>query len=257
MTIQRGNLLLAPVLFLSLLLSPYISAFDSWRIPPGEWTQRDVERLLNDSPWCLQVEATMDDPLDQREETPMPLPGAAEAGMPGGGVQDGKPRWDGGIGKNRMGRLATIPVTVRWDSATVVQQALQRKHDPGVAELSAAAPKNFILTVVGLLPANQGLGPATLQTKSSSDSGPTVHTTEELLEWFMGNARLMEKGQPSLQPKNVEIDSTTGAVRIFFNRSDEFVAHKRDVYFVTRFGSMNVTARFRPKDMLVAGHPDL
>jgi hypothetical protein len=262
MTTQRTDLLLTRALFLSLLLSPYICAADSWRIAPANWTHQDVERLLSDSPWALQVDATMDDPADVREDTPAPLPGAAEAGLPGAGVQDGKPRWDGGIGRNRMGHLATIPVTVRWDSANIIQQALEHAHTPGAAALAAASTSDFIITVVGLLPRSQTKSAATIQPRSSSDDNnedrrAQARSTEETLEWFMANSRLLPKGQAALHPLNVKIDEDDGSVHLFFTRLDELASHKRDVLFVTRFGTMNIQARFRTKDMLVNRKPDL
>lgn len=199
--------------------------------------------------------ATMDDPDDVREPSSGPLPGAAEAGMAGAGVQDGKPRWDGGIAKNRMGQLATIPVTVRWESAKIIQQALEREHGNSSLGVSASSNK-FEITVIGLLPANQNLFPPGIEANSSSDPSAQKRTAEETLEWFMANSRLLMKGETSEQPVNVKIDKG-GAVRVFFNRSQPLLAHKRDVFFVTRFGSMNVQARFRVKDMVVDGHPDL
>jgi hypothetical protein len=247
-------LLLIPSFFLLLLLSPYSYASETWRKPSGDWTQQDMNRLLNDSPWALQVEATMDDPADVREETQAPLPGAAEAGMAGAGVQDGKPRWDGGIGKNRMGHLATIPVLVRWDGASIVQEALKRSQ----VDFVPAAKSNVVITVIGLLPAGHAGVPNTMHDTSSSDPGVSIpKTSEENLEWFMANSRLLAKGEAPEPPQNVKIDPKSGAVHLYFLRSDEALSHKRDVTFITRYGAMNVQARFRIKDMRVDGRPDL
>lgn len=199
----------------------------------------------------------MDDPADKPEISNEVPPETSQAGQPAYARLGTTPRWDGAITKNRMGHLATIPVTVRWDSAAVVRHALEAAHEPGVEKINAAAPNDFVITVVGLLPGNTPGAPATLQTKSSSDDGARVRSAEENLEWFMGNSHLQAKGGSTLQPENVTIDTATGAVHLFFRRSPGLTAHKRDVLFTTRFGTMNVQARFRIKDMTVNGQPDL
>jgi hypothetical protein len=255
MTIQGAYLLRIASLFLLFLLSPYSYSSETWHPPSGDWTQQDLNRLLHESPWSLQVEATMEDPADVREETQAPLPGAAEAGMAGTGVQDGKPRWDGGIGKSRMGHLATIPVLVRWDSAHIIQEALKRSQTDFVPDARA----RFVITVIGLLPAGHAGSLTAAQASSSSDADtpPLPKSTQENLEWFMANSQLIAKGQKAENPLNVKIDPKTGAVYLFFARTDAVLAHKRDVLFVTRYGAMHVQARFRTKDMRVDGQPDL
>jgi hypothetical protein len=203
----------------------------------------------------------MDDPDEKVDDGPTPLPASiTQAGQPqaGNGNLSTNTRWDGAISKHRMGHLATIPVTVRWDSAAVMRQALVHEHDASAAAVSAAAPNNFIITVVGLLPSKQVKGPAAIENKSSSDDGTAqARSTEEILEWFMGNSLLMEKGLTSIRPQNVQVDPDSGVIHMFFARSDAFVAHKKEIQFVTRFGSMSLVAHFRLKDMVVDGKPDL
>lgn len=254
-------MLLRRALFLLFLLLPYTWAADAWKTPPAQWTPSDADKVLNDSPWAIRTDAFMDDPADkddQPEFTPPPngegQPGAT--GRNAGGTNNGV-RWDGGISKNRRGHLATIPVMVRWDSASVVRQALQYKHDPEAAEVKDASADNFIISVTGLLPPKQASAPATLNASSSADDEAHTRTTEEILEWFMTNSHLGPKGGDPLQPQNVKIDPDTGSVLLFFKRSDDLLAHKRDLLFATRFGSMNVHTKFRLKDMLIDGRPEL
>ena len=255
---QREDLLLKQSIFLLFLLAAYISGAEPWRTPVSKWSQNDANRVLNQSPWAIPTQATMDDPKDQ-EEQPLPAPPAGE-GQPGARSTSGpnNMRWDGAISKNRIGQLATIPVMVRWDSAGVVRQALALNHDAGASALAAAAPGNFIIEVDGLLPARQDKQIATLQGKSSSDDdGARARTAEEMLEWFMTNSHLLVKGENSIEPQNVRIDAENGTVFVYFKRRDDLLEHKKDVLFVTRFGSMSVQTRFRTKDMMVDGHPDL
>jgi len=252
MTIQWGSLLRLRLLLTILLLSPFVRAATDKHL--------DAKQLLTSSPWTAQVEATMDDPADVpeiSEEVPRTI---TQAGQPnvGNGNTDINTRWDGQIGRSRMGRLATIPVMVRWDSAAVIRHALEERHDVNAAAFTAAAPRNFILTVVGLLPAKAVKSPAKLEAQSSSDDGTDqARTTEEILEWFMGNSLIFVKGHAALRPQNVKVDPDSGTVHLFFERADSLMAKKPELQFVTRYGTMNVQAKFRVKDMLVDGRPDL
>jgi len=255
MTIQPASLLRLHFVLTFLIFSPYVHASDKGQGPKG-----DAKQLLTSSPWTVQVEATMDDPADVPEVSTEVPKSISQAGQPnqGNGNLDINTRWDGQIGKSRMGRLATIPVMVRWDSAAVIRHALEERHDADVAAFNAAAPASFILTVVGLLPAKAVKGSATIQPKSSSDdAGDQVRSAEEILEWFMGNSLIFVKGQPALRPQNVKVDAETGTVHLFFNRTDAAVSNKHDLQFVTRYGSMSVQAKFRVKEMMVDGRPDL
>jgi hypothetical protein len=253
MTIQLGALLPTQLLlFVILVLSPSVRAASTKALDP--------QKLLNSSPWAIQVEGTMNDPADEPEISDAVPTTISQAGQPNvnNGNLSTNTRWDGQIGKSRMGHLATIPVVVRWDSARVIQHVLEQQHDADALALTTAAPQNFIISVVGLLPSKLVNGPATLKAKSSGgDDGVQVKTTEEILEWFMGNSLLTAKGQAPIRPQNVKINPETGAVHLFFPRSDAFVAHKHDVQLVTRYGNMNVQAKFHLKDMLVDGKPDL
>ncbi len=207
----------------------------------------------------------MDDPADVPDDTRSEVPKSiSQAGQPnqGTGNLDINTRWDGQAGRSRKGHLATIPIMVRWDSAAIVRHALEERHDADVAAFTAAAPANFILSVVGLLPAKSVKGPATLepalQAKSSSsdDAADQAHNTEVTLEWFMDNSLIFAKGQAALRPQNVTVDADSGTVHLFFTRNNE-LAKKHEVEFVTRYGTINVRTKFRVKDMAVDGRPDL
>jgi len=72
----------------------------------------------------------------------------------------------------------------------------------------------------------------------------------------MGNSLIFVKGQPALRPQNVKVDPGSGTIHLFFSRSDT-LEKKHDAEFVTRYGTMNVQAKFHMKDMTVDGRTDL
>jgi hypothetical protein len=251
MTIQWASLLRLRMVLTILLVSPCLrGASDKYG---------DAKQLLTRSPWAAQVEATMDDPADVPEiSTDVPR-SISQAGQPnvGNGNMGINTRWDGQIGRNRKGHLPTIPVMVRWDSAAIIRHALEARQDANAAAFNAAAPASFILSVIGLLPAKTVQRPARQSRSSSDEEAHQAKSKEEILEWFMGNSLILMKGQTAMRPKNVTMDEDSGTIHLFFNRADPVMAKKPDLQFETRYGTVNVEARFRVKDMLVDGRPDL
>ncbi len=246
------------IYFFTIAAAPLPAEKQSVAKKPAEWSQAGPDRILSDSPWSLPVSAVMDDPADRSDPAPAPLPGAKEAGLPGTtGSQAGQQRWDGGVGKNRMGRLPTIPVVVRWESAATLQTALKQKLHPLTGSLAEAASKDFILEVTGLIPAHRYRTQTLMGSRKSSSTDDTSDPTdpEEVLESFMAHSLLILKGT-GIQPENVRLDADTGAIHIFFPRR-ELPKKEKEILFSTSFGTMRVQARFRLKDMLLQGKPDL
>lgn len=215
---------------------------------PEQWTKEDVQRILSNSPWAQSANATFPDPRkDETPESVYSMPGAAQAGMAGSrGATDG--RWDGGVGRNTgIGLMPTLPVVVRWDSALPIRQALARQKAP--LEV-LGEPKNYIITVEGLVPADQYRRTGQLQTKSSSDGArENVNDPEHLLEGLMANSKLLIKGRIPLACQDAKVDPETGAVHLFFPKSFEIKPSDKEVTFTTRFGSLSVEKRFRLSDM--------
>lgn len=230
---------------------------------PQSWTATDAEQILNDSPWAQPAEATLP---DTREERPVPvqaLPGPAQAGLPNpkAGATDG--RWDGGVSANKTGGpLPTLTVLVRWESAAVVKLAHARLkalgQDAG-PDLPPDAVNDYVLTVVGLVPAKNYKAAGKLSGKSSSDERgeSEAGATERLLENFMSNSTLMNREGASVKPHNIQIDPGTGTVRLYFPRSLDIQAKDKDAYLATRYGSLTVHKRFHLSELLYKGKLEL
>jgi hypothetical protein len=239
---------------LSIALTSLLWAAQPWEKKAADWSAADVQRLLTTSPWAQAVDATVTDPQDQPEPpAPEPLPGAKEAGLKGGPTT---PRWDGGVGRNRMGRLPTIPVVVRWDSAAPILEALNRSgglkpHTEG------APPQDYCITVLGLVPTGRYRAAGKPETTSRSDDAIDARNPEELLEAFMLSSRLRPRGAAEIRPGNVRLDPATGAVYIFFPRTHAIELNQKEVLFVTRFGGLNVRTKFRLAAMKYQGKLEL
>jgi hypothetical protein len=192
----------------------------------------------------------MADPRDEREEYSAPLPGAERAGLAGktNPTSNGG-RWDGGVGRNQMGSLPSLPVVVRWDSALPVREALRRS---GGAPDSDVAP-DYIITVTGLIPAGRYRSAGHAEASSNSDNSSDPRNPEQLLEAFMSFSRLLPRGAAAIAPRNARLDSASGDIHIFFPRTHPIEASSKEVLFLTRFGGFTVRAKFRIKDMRYHG----
>jgi len=250
-----------PVFLCTALL---VFAADPWNKSSQKWTRDDAQRVLTASPWAALAKPTFDDDDDNRiEEQAAPLPGAAQAGVAGArGATDG--HWDGGVGKMRRGSLPTLPILIRWDSALPVREATAKLGNSAAAQDTSAtsvgddqAAKDYVITVVGLVPAKRYRDQGQLSGTSRSDDTVDGHDPEELLEGLMSSTRLLRHGRPALAPENVKLDGATGVVHIFFPRTDPILPSDKDIVFATQFGALTVRQAFRLKDMTYQGRLEL
>lgn len=248
---------LTAVLFLPTAVLLCGSPFDKdpWTKVPEKWSVADAQRILNVSPWAQVANATFADGDDREPPPPGPTPGAAEAGMAGPrGATDG--HWDGGIGKHPTGAMPTLPVLIRWDSALPVRQATLRVGDFKPVD-NALAAKDYVITMVGLVPAKRYHDAGKLESASNSDDTVDAHDPEEMLEGLMSASRLVRHGHPQLAPENVKIDGATGTLHILFPRTDPILPREKDVLFHTRFGSVTIEKVFHLHEMAYDGRLEL
>jgi hypothetical protein len=217
---------------------------------PAAWTAKDIEQILTSSPWAQPAVAAF---TAKEKELPQPgsLPGVAQAGLAGPrGVTDG--RWDGGVGRNTSGELPRLNVSVRWDSALPVREALKKSESraEGKPVSDNEVPQSYVITVTGLIPAGHYKGQGRLETRSSSgDSGPNSPNPEQALEGLMGSSSLRIPGKKVISPEDVKFEPETGALHLYFPRTTPIEISDKEVAFATRFGSLYVEKRFRLKEM--------
>jgi hypothetical protein len=238
-------------------------AAQPWNKNPSKWTAEDARHILLDSPWAQEANAAFGPELRPEDIPAPPLPGAAEAGIAGTKPNSGA-NWDGGPGRDTSGRSPILEVTVRWDSALPVREAILKlpasDRVAGDIYTPAQAAKDYIITVTGLVPAGRYESAGKLQTQSSSDendSGWKVQDPEPLLEGVMGTSRLIPKDGAPIRPEDVKLDAATGTLHLFFPRSAAIGAGGKDVTFFVQFGSMHVTRKFRVRDMMYDGRLEL
>jgi hypothetical protein len=241
-----------PVLFAACLIA--LGASQPWTSKDFTlWTAAEVEKVLTDSPWAQQVMASFGQPL-QPEDMPVTPPPGAQGGMAGSrGVSDG--RWDGGVARNTgIGDVPSLPITVRWDSALPVRQALSRSQKDN--SVSARAVSDYIITIIGLASAS----PRTSAAPGDESRGGVEREPQDpaqVARAFIGNSALLPRGKPAIAPEDAKFDAATGAVQLFFPRSARISLSDKEVTFVTRFGSLTVQKKFHLKDMTFKGQLEL
>lgn len=252
-------------LFLTLIAGAalLLAASEPWTKSPQKWSAKDAERVLTSSPWAQPANAEFAAAQDDEPPPPGPLPGAAEAGMAGSsrGATDG--RWDGGVGKMPRGGVPTLPVLIRWDSALPVRDAQAqlangtRAADSDKVVTEEQASKDYVITLIGLVPAKRYRDTGQLGGVSTSDGRVDARDPEELLEGLMASSRLMRRGRPAIAPENVRLDAPTGTIHIFFPRTNPITLRDKDVVFTTQFGSITVRKVFHTEGMTFEGQLEL
>lgn len=219
---------------------------------PDQWSAKDIQRVLNDSPWARQTSATFNLAAES-EPPPAPLPGAAEAGLPGHTANPPGVRWDGGVGRAR-GPDPTLNVLVRWESALPVREALQRA--PGMhqaTETVGRLDKEYVISISGLVPADRYEPVPRLETESRSDGATDARNPARMLESLMAASVLQPKDKPPIRPDDAKLDAATGTLYIFFPRTERITSDDKEVIFGTRFGALTLQKQFRLKDMKYNG----
>jgi hypothetical protein len=239
-----------------------LSAGEPWKAKNAStWTPQDVEKVLSDSPWVQQAGALFSLAAEDPPEVPIPVPAAAPPGL-GGPVNSSSPRWDGGVGRSR-GPDPTLTVLIRWDSALPVREALQRSGpDPHQAYIDEHAAKDYIISIVGLVPGGRYRSVGHTASDSRSDDtedsrAVDARNPEEMLEALMTASSLTPKDKTAISPEDAKLDASTGTLHIFFPRTEPITAADKEVTFTTRFGALTVQKRFRLKDMKYQGQLEL
>jgi len=242
-------------LAVSLAAAPPWSKKDS-----GEWSDQEIERILYDSPWAQPSSATLSTRNRANAEPVGPVPGAAQAGMatPGGA---GAGRWDGGVGRAPgVGALPTIPVTIRWDSALPIREALTRLGKVASGSFADVSGQ-YVITIIGLVPAGQyserGRFVPRSQTDDMNGEPRSKQDPEQMLQGLTGSTRLRVRGHDAIAPVDVKLDADSGELHFLFPRGTNISEADKEVLFTARFGPMTIEKRFRLKDMRYKGKLEL
>jgi Glycine rich protein family len=222
----------------------------------AQWTDDDINKLLTDSPWAKEktVSPQRQQPYGQRG---MGRRGGMGGGYPGGGYPGGGGGYPGGGGGYPGGgggypSEQSMNVTIRWDSALPVQQALKRQGAAVADEakkVADASEKYYVIAVFGFhMP--------TTRSRYSDDSDQDRDrdsAADRLRNQLLDAAQLQPKGGRSLYAQDVQIEGGGSEIHFLFPRNPGIASSTKEVDFVLQVRDIKVEHKFHFSDMQYQG----
>ncbi|HEY7336021.1 MAG TPA: hypothetical protein VH639_14125 [Bryobacteraceae bacterium] len=255
---------LLPLLFIAALA---LWAADFWQAKPfTSWDQKEVQKILTDSPWARKLTVAM------------PGFGGGGGGNPGGGGGGGGkggrggpagPNNDPGIAGGGGGGIAessggggrgggfgggggdapaavatpSIPLLVSCRSALPIREALARFKfgaDAGTApdaKKLVEDPQMYYIIEVGGLP------------------GYVQPRDNEAKQALMKDSSLTAKGKDPLIPADIQFaqDGRNVDAYFIFPRMVQFTADDKEIEFIAKAGGLSIKQKFNLKNMVING----
>ena len=234
-----------------------------------DWSEKDVKKMLNSSPWAKQVSITMGGGMGGGMGGRGGGGygggggggglgggggggGAAGGGGAGGGLGGGgggtRMPGGGGYGGGAPGGMVrpTTMLVVRWSSSLPVKQAMVKARFAAEAETAkevqdalARPESHYIITVSGL--------PARMARMAENP------------ERIQQSAFLVRKKKPDLGVEHVQVSPMEGSVdlHLMFPRTEAITLEDKNVEFKAALGPMDVRKKFKLKDMVFNGNLEL
>jgi hypothetical protein len=226
---------------LLLLFSFGLAAAEYWQKPYTEWSDKDLAKMMTDSPWAKSASVSMAGPGGGGAAPPM-------AGGGGGGFGGhGGPQGGGGseYGPGAQGSSGpSFDVVARWQSALPIRQAFVRLKFGAEADKSAEAGKvlaeqerPYEIVLSGPMGMFLGGKPGDAAKALSEVSFLSSRRTGAI------KATQIEVGKPG----------KTMDVVFAFPRSMPFTVEDKEVELTTKLGTSALKYKFKLKDMVVSG----
>ena len=230
-------------------------AADVWDKPFQDWTDKDVQKVVTNSPWARQARAVLGDaiPLAAGRNRPPAVGDASstETGVPKGREPAGAARLGSAPSDFDQGPQSAqqIPVIVRWQSALPLRQAQMRGKYGKEAAVSPQAQK-FLTDE----PAIYVLGIAGLAGSIVSAGGG-----DQARQSIAEKSTLTVKGKEPLHPVSVDFvpNGSNVDVLIAFPRAMPITLEDQEVELASEIGRATVRYKFKLNDMLVRGKLEL
>jgi hypothetical protein len=259
--------------------------------PYQEWSQKEVAKLLSDSPWTRSATVDFDfSAMRGGLGGQQPGPGMGGPGMGGPGM--GGPGMGGpGMGGPGMSGMPEISATVMWRSALPIRQAMYQaavlQESPAAEALERALgeePAYHILALSGLpnpggpggprgpgdqrgpgqqapAPQDPGMQASGARTPPPGNRPPITDEQRQGMEKQM-EARMLANttltvGNETLAAERMErVQSGEKRILLFyFPKSRNLQPSDKEAKFETQMGPLKIAATFKAKDMIFATKP--
>jgi len=205
-----------------------VAAADVWETKPFlEWSEKEAEKVLADSPWAALISVALPPRL--------PQPSADTGG--GGG------RGGGGGAEGFGPGPARIRVTISWRSALPLKQAVVRQQMGQQGTLAADGQKLlaqeepfYVVALSGVPPQYTRPGP-----------GKTIESF------------LRRNGKPPIPAEQATTQPTRGGVLLMigFPKTDPVTLEDGDVEFEVKLDQITIKKKFKLKEMVFGGKLEL
>lgn len=259
-----------------------LRAADPWTKPPNTWTEKDLQRILTDSPWARQVSITL--------SAGMPMGGgggrrggrggaSVGVGIPDASVGGGSDPGMGGratMGEGMGGAVApTVTFYIRWQSAKPIKLATVRARLGAEADTSPQAREfvereepEYVIAVIGPPmgppPGEPRHGGAPGQKPDAEPHPPAARTgahegaatgAEPWIAELKQNTWLAWKDHEKVHPSSVVVSpgGQRGVVVFHFPKDHPVELEDKEVEFCMRRGPLEVRKKFRLRDMVYEG----
>jgi len=228
-------------------------AADFWTTKPfTEWNEKEVAKILDSSPWTgkVTVSAGAGGPgIAESGGSRAGGRGGGGGGGRGGGPQGDSVTADPGIdGNGGGGGSSGVSVTLLWQTALPVKQALAKRKfgaeagtSPDAKALVERVDQVYVLTLIGM--------PGSAMAAAQSDRKAA------LLE----STTLTATGKPPLKAVDVQVSGGRGAatVSFLFPKTTTFTVDDKEMEFSSRFGQTVLKHKFKLKDMVFNGKVEM
>ena len=231
------------VLGVWVLASAALLAADFWEDKDfTTWSDKQVEKMLTDSPWSRKVSIRIPNTLLARRVGGL---SGGRVGSGGGVGRAGGGGGAGGAGAGNLGGGGFMPpprrtqFPLRWLSALPVKQAMVREGVAGAAPIPADAQPlleqdepYYRVAVVGLPRA----------------FGQALGGLDEVREATI----LKRKNKEPVAPIDIRLAYAGDLLSIEFHfpRTDAITLDDKEVEFITRLGQAKLSKKFKLKDMI-------
>jgi hypothetical protein len=232
----------------------YLAAAEAWeKKTPAEWDAKDIEKLMNKSPWAKKF------PVDTGRG-PAAFSGVgAPKGSGGGGGGRGGPQGGGGDladdgppGGGGGGAMGGAPeALVRWETAVPILEAQKR-------QLPEPFRGNYAISIAGF-PLGGGPGGPRPGGPGAPGGAPNLEAMRAAQQTALDKGKdttwLERKGKDPIHP--AIIAPAGRAILLIFPQTQPIQIEDKDVTLVVRIGVAEMKAKFHLKDMLYQGKLEL
>jgi hypothetical protein len=214
------------VVSLWILACAALVAADFWETKPFlEWSDKEAERMLTDSPWASLIAI----PLPNRG--PVPTDDGGRGGRGGGGR--------GGGGEGFGPAAQRVRITISWRSAIPLKQAAARQQVGKSGTIAPEAQDSLSREEAAYTIAIQGLPPQYART------GPNASL----------QALLHRSGKPAIGASQAGAQMTRGGSLLVINfpRTDPITLSDGDVELEVKVGELDIKKKFKLKEMVYKG----